>query len=227
MWARALLLMMIGVSAGAQQTVFNVPSADILAPRAFYVESDSYARPWDSGAGRAAWTSLRGVAGLGRGIEAGLNLGAFDALHEGAPVADAAVKWAPAALTARESGIYLGGQAGVGVAGRTRGEGRGLAYGAMWTRKSAARVSAGPYFASRRVFNDRSRAGALATIDWKSPVKGLTLAADWFSGDGAYLTPGVIQSVGATTWYVGYGLANAGRRSDLLTVEIGLVFAGK
>ena len=55
-------------------------------------------------------------------------------------------------------------------------------------------------------------------------VDGLVLAADWFSGDGALASPGAIYSTGPFVFYLAYGLANTGRKDDLVTFEVGYYF---
>ncbi|MBI4060569.1 MAG: hypothetical protein HY403_03995 [Elusimicrobia bacterium] len=225
-WAILAAVLAAGPSVHAQQTIFNVPSADVLDSRSVYVESDWYAKPWDSGAGRAAVTTIRGVVGLGRGLEGGVNIGSFDLLNESTPFADAALKWKPAAVQSDMGGLYVGTHAGVGLSGAVRGVGRSLTYGAAYAKlgRLGTRIGAGPYYATRQVFG-AERGGALATVEQPTGVSGLTAAADWFSGRGGYATPGVIFNRAPLTWYLGYGFANSGREADVLTVELGITFA--
>lgn len=222
----AAVIAVCAASASAQQTIFNVPSADVLKPRAIYIETDWYVRPWKSPAGRAANTSFRAVAGLVENVEAGINLGAFDLMYESAPFADAAVKWAPEALTSDRMGAYAGSHLGIGLGGELAGRTRSLNYVSLYavTAERRVRVAIGPYFATRHVFG-RSRGGALAGVEAKlERIKGLTLAADWFSGDGGSATPGMIYSAGSFTWYAGYAFANRGRSSDVVALELGFTF---
>jgi hypothetical protein len=73
------------------------------------------------------------------------------------------------------------------------------------------------------VFGDRGRCGALVTVEQPiSRVAALELAADWFSGDGAFATAGVIGTIHRIVFYAGYGFANAGPHDDLVTLELGL-----
>lgn len=47
--------------AAAQQTIFNDPSPDVLGHGVVYLESDWYARPWDSGDGSAGTGAIQPV----------------------------------------------------------------------------------------------------------------------------------------------------------------------
>ena len=60
------------------------------------------------------------------------------------------------------------------------------AAGFLGLSETGTRLSAGPYYATRDVFDDDRRFGAQVTLEQPvPPVPGLTLAGDWFSGDGA------------------------------------------
>lgn len=227
-------VVVLGVSAQAQaeQTIFNVPSADVLDAKTVYVETDWYLRSWDDNSGKAANTYLRGMVGIGHNIELGLNSGAFDLLHTSNPFLDLSAKWRPwqkEFSNNEKSGStawYIGSNNGVGLHDQVSGELRNLSYTAAAVRIPGlqTRIEAGPYFATKYVFGER-RFGVLATIEQPIPfVSGLTVAADWFSGDGAAFTPGLIYSFKNFTAYAAYGFANTGRQDDLITLELGYTF---
>lgn len=219
------------VDARAQQTIFNVPSADVLDRGKLYLETDQYLRFWDTDSDEAAVFLVRGVVGLGGNVEVGLNTGTFDYLHRSAPFVDAAIKWRPvhAEIGAEESpstvslivGDHLGYSLRDGVSPRTRN----FAYAAGAFRAATqTRIGAGAYHVTKHVFTDEDRFGVQLTAEQPvRAVKGLTLAADWFSGDGGYLTAGLFQAADRFTFYAGYGFANTGRDDDLLTLELGVV----
>lgn len=216
----------------AQQTIFNVPSPDVLDARKLYLENDWYLRPWTTASGRFATTFVRGVVGVGKNIECGLNTGAFDLLNANNPFLDLAVKWRPLLRSfgnEKKPGafaLYLGNHAGIGLHGAVAGRGRYMAYAAASLKvpRWVTRFGIGPYFATKQMFGNL-RGGALATFEQPLPwVNGFTLAADWFSGSGGYVTPGLIYTKGSIVIYMGYGLANTGREDDLLTAEVGMNF---
>lgn len=213
----------------AQQTVFNVPSADVMDKHKLYFENDWYFRPWETDSDTMAVTYFRGVIGVVPNLEAGLNLGAFDLQNPQNPFIDVAVKWRPLLHEFSDSkkpssvAFYVGTNSGVGLNDAVAGEFRSLVYGALALRAPEwqTRLGVGPYFATEYVFGE-DRPGVMATFEQPLPfVNGLSLAADWFSGDGAALTPGLIYSHSPITLYLGYGFANTGRADDLLTFEIG------
>ncbi len=220
MWSAALFAL-VPVLAAAQETVFNVPSPDVLGAGTLYLEIDQYFTSHQPGASRDAFFLVRGVFGAGHNVELGLNTGAFDERHASAPFVDATVKWRP--LQGRNTGVIVGDDAGAGVSGAASGA-RNLAYGAAFLSvpSTRTRISAGPYCATRQVFGE-SRCGAQLTFEQPVPaVPGVEIAGDWFSGGGASATAGVIVTVRRLALYLGYGFANSGRAGDLITLEAGL-----
>jgi len=70
-----LLMTVLTIKAGAQQTVFNVPTTDVLNKGKVYFELDVSAKPNDSTAvNRFSSFVPRLVVGAGHRIEAGVNL---------------------------------------------------------------------------------------------------------------------------------------------------------
>lgn len=228
----SVVVFSLAAKAQAEQAIFNVPSADVLDSKVVYVETDWYFRPWDDGNGKAGSAYLRGMVGIGHNIELGLNSGALDLLHTSNPFLDLSAKWRPwqkeFSNNEKPGSIawYLGTNNGVGLYDQVSGELRHLSYTAAALRVPGVqtRIEAGPYFATKYVFGER-RFGGLATIEQPVPfVNGLTVAADWFSGDGASFTPGLIYAFKNLTAYAAYGLANTGRKDDLITLELGYTF---
>ncbi len=226
-----LAVLTFRAEASGQQTIYNVPSADILDAGKVYLETDQYFRPWKTEDGRAASFFVRGVVGVGYNVEVGMNSGPFDYIHGNNPFIDFTAKWRPFLIEFGDKekpgafGLYGGNNAGIGLAGDVGGDLRDLVYGAASLKLPGlqTRLGVGPYFATRQVFGGHSRGGLLATLEQPIPgVEGLILAADWFSGRGGYATPGLIYTRGPFIFYLGYGFANTGRKDDLVTFEVGL-----
>ena len=216
----ATLFALVPALIAAQETVFNVPSPDVLGARVLYLETDQYFTSPHAGT-QDAFALVRGVLGVGHDVEIGFNAGAFDYRRASSPFADATVKWRP--VHGKNTGMILGDNAGVGLGGTASGT-RNLAYGAgfLVVPASRSRVSAGPYCATRQVFGT-GRCGAQVTLEQPLPsMSGVELAGDWYSGDGASATVGVIGTARRITLYLGYGFANSGRAADLITLEAGL-----
>src|SRR5262245_1793573 len=88
-------ILLLGLAAGtadAQQTIFNVPSADVLDPGKVYLEVDELFRPT---APRFSSTTVRGVVGVFPRVEAGVNFGGLVSPGPVVPTATLAVKGQP------------------------------------------------------------------------------------------------------------------------------------
>lgn len=221
------------VTARAQQTVFNVPSPDVLDPGRVYLETDHYFQNWKSDVDDVGFALVRGVYGLVPDVEIGVNSGPFDYHHPSVAFADAAVKWKPwqtdygRGEEKGSCGFYVGNNLGVNVHGDPEHDSRDYAYtsGFVTLPDSKTRLSAGPYYATADYFAAEERFGAQMSLEQPmQAVAGLTAAADWISGDGGALTTGVILAKSPWTFYLGYGFANTGRDADLLTLEFGVTF---
>jgi hypothetical protein len=207
----------LGALARGQETVFNVPSPDVLEKGRVYLETDQYVGD-DEGLGL-----LRGVYGLTPDVEVGVNTGPFDYRHSSAVFVDGTVKWRPFASSS--GGFFLGDHLGVNVHGDPAHDARDYAYAAGYVVLSRAgtRISAGPYYATEDYFAPEARWGAQLTLEQPiAAVDGLTAAADWYSGSGAAATTGLVWARSPWTFYLGYGFANSGREADLLTLEVGV-----
>lgn len=224
-WLLVLCLfsVMRAAPARAQETVFNVPSADILEKGKLYLETDFYDRWWKSDAGKAGSAYLRGVYGVAKDVEAGINTGPQDLYGGKTAFMDATLKVRP--LSGETWNLCVGGNAGVGVEGPNRGEKRYLGYAAAYKKLGPVRIGAGGYSATQRVFSDRTQSGGLATLEYPVPgVPGLSLAADWFSGVGGYASPGLVYVRGPLALYAAWGFSNDDRSLDLPTLEVGWTF---
>ena len=71
--------------ASAQQTIFNVPTADVLENGKLYLETDWLWRPGDPAF--ASGSPIRGVYGLGGCVEAGVNFSGIVTPGRSDPVA--------------------------------------------------------------------------------------------------------------------------------------------
>ena len=214
----------------AQQTIFNVPSADVLNPGKLYVETDELFRPT---APEFSSTTIRGVVGLFPRAEAGVNFGGLIAPGPAVPTATVAVKLQPVrigdfAVTAGGYGLFY-------LRGSQDGGPAGMGYGFVSYRlpKLGTRIELGGWYASagfvhppHRVFGS-STGGALATFEQPLPwVKGLTVAADWWSGENAigYVSPGLIYTFGHWTAYAAYSIKNGDTKGNAGLIELGYAF---
>jgi hypothetical protein len=196
--------------ADAQQTVFNVPSGDVLGRGKVYGEVDISYAP-DSAAGGF---TPRIVVGLGHGIEAGLNVNGISTPGPSQTTPAAAIKWK----------AYDGGGSGwafllgtdLFVPAQNRGYNAGNYSYAEFTKtwRTGTRATFGGYVFTRHVVASGNRAGGQFALE-QPAGKRLTLAADWFTGHHAlgFVTPGVIVKVTRKlTWYGAYQIGNTGIR---------------
>ncbi|HEY7112405.1 MAG TPA: hypothetical protein VIA45_05680 [Thermoanaerobaculia bacterium] len=224
-WPRAVgLLLLIGaaaVPAKAQQTIFNVPSGDVLDKGKAYLEADALVRPEDPNF--AVFTG-RGVYGFGANIEAGVNFGGFVTPGRSVPIATPNLKWQPwhndkLAFTTGVFGLFY-------LRGSKDGDPAVLGYGeASYKLPTNTRLTAGGYWASSGYAAADPQAGALIGFEQKVNDH-LNFIADWISGKNGlgYFTPGVSVPLDAWTIYLGYSFKNGDSRGNAILFELGFTF---
>ena len=211
----------IGSPALAQQTLFNVPSADVLDRGKLYLEEDTLWRP--SSPAFAIFT-VRAVYGFGSGVEGGVNLGGFETPGRSVPTAVLAVKWQPVksgplAVTAGAYGLFF-------LRGSSDGDPCGQLYAhASWAFPTGTRIAAGGWIATSGYAGPTKSRGGLFTLEQKAGAN-LTVAADWFTGPSSigYLSPGLIFTTGPWTVYASYSLRNGRSKGNAALIELGYSF---
>lgn len=205
----------------AQQTLFNVPSADVLAKGKVYLEEDTLWRPSDPD---FAVFTMRGVYGFGSNVEGGVNVGGFVTPGRSTPTATLALKWQPVKI----GGFAL--TAGAHVLFFLRGSKEGDPSGWFYAHGSYAfptntRLTGGGWVATSGYAAPGGTGGGLLAFEQKVNDH-LTLAADWFSGRNGigYLSPGIISAWGPWTIYASWSLKNGDSRGNASLVELGCLF---
>jgi hypothetical protein len=217
------LLPFISVAHG-QETIFNVPSGDVLDKGKVYGEFD-FAYLWDASAG--AYTP-RVVAGIGHRIEIGVNLNGISSPGPSQTTPTPTIKWK--AYDGGKNGwaVMLGDDVFFPVQNRSYDAGNYLYAEFAKTLRAQTRLTFGAYDFTANVVSTGNRAGGQFGIE--QPVgKRVTLAADWFTGNHSlgYLTPGaVIQLTSKATAYTAYEIGNSGatKGNRLLLLELGWNF---
>ncbi len=224
--ATILLLIAAHATVNAQQTVFNVPTTDVLDPGQVYFELDISAKPVDP---KFSSFVPRLVIGAGGRVEVGLNV--TGNIQPGADTTTLvpAVKWK----------VYDGGDNGWAIAVgnnlyipvRNKSYDLGTYSYAMVQRtfRTKTRVGFGGYFFSKNVVApNANRAGGQFTFE--QPVTGkFGVQADWFTGKHAngYFTPGGYYKFNKKlTGYAAYSIGNAGvtNGNHFLYFEMGYNF---
>lgn len=227
-WIRAAALGLVTPvgSLAAQQTLFNVPSSDVLDRGKVYAEIDSSFKGADP---KFSSVVPRFVLGLGGFVEAGLNI-----TGNTQPGPDRTTLVPTIKLM-----VYNGGENGwtliagdnlhLPIRNRSYVVGNYLYAQLAKTLKGGTRITAGGYhFTANVVAPDAQRAGGQFGFE-HAVHKKLTIAADWFTGNHAngYLTPGVIfKACSKATGYFGYSIGNrdVSRGNHFLLIELGLNF---
>jgi len=208
-----LVMTALAIKGQAQQTVFNVPTTDVLDKGKVYFELDISAKPNDTAAlGHFSSFVPRLVFGAGHGVEIGVNiLGNIQPGPDSTTVAPA-VKWK--AYDGKDNGwaIVLGDNLYFPV--RNKGYNVGTyAYTTIQkTFKKGTRVGFGSYFYSKNVVAaNANRAGGQFTFE--QPItKKLNLNADYFTGKMAngYLTMGAAYKLtNKLTGVAAYSVGNS------------------
>jgi len=219
--AAALLLALICDSGLAQQTIFNIPSADVLDRGKLYLEEDTL---WRTQEPDFALFTMRGVYGFGCHVEGGFNFGGFVTPGRSTPVAVASVKWQPLkvgafALTTGAQGLFF-------LRGSEDGDPSGHFYvHGSFALPTNTRVTAGGWIATPGFAGAKTTGGALVGFEQKL-ADHLNLIADWYSGKNGigYFTPGFSSTWSGWTVYAGYSFKNDDSKGNAMLLELGLAF---
>jgi hypothetical protein len=190
----------------AQQTVFNVPSADVLDKRKVYGEIDvTYQHSSDS-----ATFTPRVVIGLGHRIEAGLNADGFGAPGRQSFTPSPTIKWKIYADKRSGWSWLAGDDLFIPVQNRTYDAGDYVWSELAHSWEAGTRVTFGAFYITPNVVAVKQQVGGQFAVE--QPLnKQVTVAADWFTGDSSigYVTPGfVIKVTRRLTGYATYQLGN-------------------
>ncbi|MGA8038402.1 MAG: hypothetical protein WA823_17985 [Candidatus Acidiferrales bacterium] len=193
--------------AQAQETVFDVPSADVLDAGKVYGELDGTVRAVDP----LATFTPRVVLGIGHNIEVGVNFEGLSAPSLGELAISPTIKWRPW-RTDRGWSFYAGDNIFFPVYNRTYNAGN-YAYASFakeW--KSGTRIGFGGYDFTKNVVAAANRAGGQFTFEQKLGSR-VTLAAEWYTGKTAtgYVNPGAVWKLTSKlTFYTAYQIGNSG-----------------
>jgi hypothetical protein len=203
-----LLVAFPACGAHAQETVFDVPSADVLNNGKVYGELDGTVRPVDP----LATFTPRVVFGIGHQIEVGMNLDGLSAPTLDELEVSPTVKWRLWSSKTRGWSFFVGDDLFFPVRARTYDAGN-YAYAVFakeWKR--GTRICIGGYDFTRNVVASANRAGGQFTFEQRVTNR-LTLAAEWYTGKQAvgYVNPGAIIKLSPKfTLYAAYQIGNAG-----------------
>ena len=216
-------------AAHAQQTIFNVPSTDVLDKGKVYGEVDASFKPADSDAiNKFSSFVPRVVVGAGSNVEVGLNITGNIQPGADSTTLVPVIKWKPYQGKNNGVAVVMGGHVFIPVRNRAYNAGNYVYLELSKTFKNGTRVTAGGYDFTRNVVASANRAGG--QFGFEQPLnKKVSFAADWFTGkhSAGYFTPGVVFKVGPkVTGYAGYSIGNqnASHGNHFFLLEVGYNF---
>lgn len=215
------LLLTFPARSVAQETVFNVPSGDVLDRGKVYSEFDFSYR------GQDAFKTFtpRAVVGLGQRFEVGVNINGIVDPGPSQTTVTPTIKWK--AYDGGDNGwaFVVGDNLSIPVQNKSYNAGTWTYAEFVKSLKTKTRITAGGFYASRNVFAAAQRGGGQFAVE-QTVNNRLTVAADWFTGKhgAGYLTPGMaLKLMPKLTWYLAYEIGNTGlsQGNHLLLAEIG------
>lgn len=207
-----------------QETIFNVPSGDILDKGKVYGEFD-FAYLWNASSGTY---TPRVVAGIGHHIEFGMNVNGISTPGPAQTTPTLTVKWKAYDGGTNGWAFLIGDDVFVPVQNRAYDAGNYIYAEFTRSLKSQTGVTLGVFDFTRNVVASGNKAGGQFGIE--QPLgKRITAAADWFTGDhsAGYFTPGLaIKLSSKLTAYTAYEIGNTGlsKGNHLLLLELGWNF---
>lgn len=206
-----IFTLLLGIQANAQQTIFNVPTADVLEKGKVYGEIDFSFKP-NCQAALCEFSSFvpRVVVGTGGNVEVGVNvIGNVQPGSDGTTIVPT-VKWRFYENEKKDTALFAGTNFYIPARNWSYNFGT-YSYASVAKTINKTRLTAGGYVASKNVFAENAvRAGGQFGIEQTLNSK-VTLAADWFTGRHAngYFTPGVIYKPHPrVTTYWSYSIGN-------------------
>lgn len=220
---------LLAVRTHAQQTIFNVPTSDVLDWGKVYFELDVAFKP-NSSSSLSRFSSFvpRFVVGTGGNVEVGLNVTGNIQPGADSTTLVPTVKWKFYQNKKKDLALFAGTNFYIPVRNRAYKFGT-YSYAAVSKTINKTRLTGGAYVASRNVFATNAvRAGGQFGIEQTLSSK-FTLAADWITGKHAsgYFTPGVIYKPHpkvTTYWTYSIGNTQASNGNHFFLFEVGYNF---
>jgi hypothetical protein len=225
----AAILFGSAVFASAQQTIFNVPTTDVLGQGKVYVELDASFKTSNQAAlSRFSSVVPRFVVGVGGNVEVGLNVTGNIQPGSDTTTFVPTVKWKFYENKKEDTALIAGTNFYIPARNRSYNFGT-YSYLAVSKTINKTRLTAGGHVASKNVFASKAtRGGGQFGIEQTVNSK-FSLAADWITGrhSAGYFTPGVIYKPHPkVTAYLSYSIGNdqAKQGNHFFLFELGYNF---
>lgn len=213
----------------SQQTIFNVPTTDVLDKGKVYVELDAaFKTNSDEALNKFSSFVPRIIVGVGGKLEIGLNVTGNIQPGADATTLVPTAKWKFYENEKKSTALIAGTNVFIPVRNRVYKFGT-YSYLSGSKTINKTRLTAGGYVAGKNVFAPNAvRGGGQFGIEQTVNSK-LTFAADWITGRHAsgYFTPGVIYKPHPkVTSYFSYSIGNGGARrgNHFFLFELGYNF---
>lgn len=204
-------------SANAQQTIFNVPSTDVLERGKVYFELDATFKPSNQElAGRFSSFVPRVVAGIGSNIEVGFNLLGNSQPDSDATTFSPSIKWRVYQGKTNGVIVVIGNNLLIPVRNKSYNIGNyTYAQASKTFKRTKSRLTTGGYYFTKNVVSSVARAGG--QFGFEQPINSkFGIAADWYTGkhSAGYLTTGAnFKALPKVTGYLGYSIGNSNARN--------------
>ena len=215
-------------AARAQSTLFNIPSTDAVAKQKVYFEFDFIGHLESDANGGFQTYVPRVVAGLGKGVEVGVNISATSSAAPTTVYIQPNIKWQFYANESSGVALSAGAIAYTPLKDRDLNDSFGLFYANVskkFKSQYGPRVTVGGYGLGG-VEADVDKGGAM--VGYEQPLTSrASFVADWFSGKNGfgYVTPGFSFTLPKNGLLnIGYSIGNYGRKNNGLFVYYGMTF---
>ena len=223
----ALILTIITISAAhAQQTIFNVPSSDVLDKGKVYLELDASFR-FNNTRSLNKFSSFvpRAVIGAGADTEVGVNI--TGNINPGIDQTTISPTIKHRLYNGKDNGVQVvvGDNVFIPVRNKSYNIGNYAYAQVSKTFKSNTRITGGGYYFTKNVVSSAARAGGQFGFE-QTVNKYLNVVADYYTGRHAagYFTPGIaFKASKRVTGYLGYSIGNDNpRTNNFFLAEIGI-----
>ena len=223
-----VLTVLCASAATAQQTIFNVPSSDVLDKGKVYVELDASFR-FNNTRSLDKFSSFvpRAVVGAGGNVEVGVNINGNVNPGIDRTTITPTAKWR--IYNGKDNGVQVvvGDNLFLPVRNKLYNVGNEAYAQVSKTFKSNTRVTGGGYYFTKNVVASAARLGGQFAIE-QTVNKYLNVNADYYTGRNAagYFTPGIaFKPSKRITGYIGYSIGNdRPRTNNFFLAEIGYNF---
>ncbi len=224
-----IFTVLLGIDANAQQTIFNVPTPDVLGKGKVYVELDASFKTGEQAAlGKFSSFVPRLVVGVGRNVEVGLNVTGNIQPGADSTILVPTIKW-KFYENGKKTVAFFGGT-NVYIPVRNRAYNVGShSYLAVSKSIKKTRLTAGGFVASKNVFAPNAARGG-GQFGFEQTINSkVSVAADWITGRHAsgYFTPGIIYKPHpklTTYWSYSIGNDKAASGNHFFLFEVGYNF---